>query len=101
MGASPTLERIVTIEERLDALEMAFMAVMAGDQGTADEEGRDSLGSHGGSVLAYDDYHLTQAEKAGHLNPRLRRVMDRAHWLLQGKPNEPVGGPTTDNDGDA
>lgn len=90
MGASPTLERFVSIEERLDALEMAFMAVMAADESQAEDEQRDSAGSMAGDSLGPIDYAATQAEKKGDPNPRLRRVIERAYWLLAGNPHAEI-----------
>lgn len=84
MPAKTPEQRLDQIEERIDAIEQAFLALMASDETDAEMEERDSLGSMAESCLAPDDYHLTQAERGGDINPRRRRVLRRAQWLLAG-----------------
>ncbi len=90
MPALTTEQRIARLEERQEALDMAFMAVMASDQVTAEDEGRDSTGSMAEGCLGPLDYDLSQSEKVGDVNPRLRRIVRRAQWLLAGKPYTPI-----------
>lgn len=75
-------QRLDLIELRQDAVEMAIRALVQQDIDAAEEEGRDDIGNQAQSCIANDDYHLTQAERAGDLNPRRRRIIDLANWLL-------------------
>ncbi|MBB4083225.1 hypothetical protein [Brevundimonas lenta] len=78
------------LEERQDAMDMAFMAIMTNDQTAAEEEGRDSIGSLAEAAVGPLDYDLRQSESQGDINPRLRRVIERAKWLLAGNPYDPL-----------
>lgn len=75
-------QRLELIELRQDAFEMAIRALVNQDVDSAEEEGRDDIGNQAQSCIAYDDYHLTQAEREGDINPRRRRIIDLAIWLL-------------------
>lgn len=67
-------QRLELIELRQDAFEMAIRALVNQDVDSAEEEGRDDIGNQAQSCIAYDDYHLTQAEREGDINPRRRRI---------------------------
>lgn len=69
---------------------MAFMAIMASDAGAAEDEERDSIGSMAEACLGPLDHDLSQSEKVGDVNPRLRRIVERAKWLLAGNPYDPI-----------
>ena len=83
-------QRLARREERQDAMELAFMAIMTNDQTAAEEEGRDSIGSLAEAAVGPLDYDLRQSERQGDINPRLRRVIERAKWLLAGNPYEQI-----------
>ncbi|NJC42033.1 hypothetical protein GGQ87_002328 [Brevundimonas alba] len=78
------------LEERQDAMDMAFMAIMTNDQTAAEQEGRDCIGSLAEAAVGPLDYDLRQSERQGDINPRLRRVIERAKWLLAGNPYDPL-----------
>lgn len=88
---TPSIEqRLAKLEERQDAMDMAFMAIVTNDQTAAEEEGRDSIGSLAEAAVGPLDYDLRQSERGGDINPRLRRVIERAKWLLAGNPYDPL-----------
>jgi len=82
MGTLSTEERIVRLEERQEAMETAFRAILFADYTAAQEQGRDGLASDGLTALAPDEYCLNQAEKSRDASARRRRILDRAAWLL-------------------
>lgn len=90
MPAPSVEQRLAKLEERQDAMDMAFMAIMTNDQAAAEEEGRDPIGSLAEAAVGPLDYDLSQSERQGDINPRLRRVVERAKWLLAGNPHAPI-----------
>lgn len=59
---------------------------MSSDEVAAELEGRDSVGSMAEVCLGPADHQQTKDESVGDLNPRLRRILERAKWLLGGNP---------------
>lgn len=79
MSESQILNKLRELEEEVEALRRAFQSVLFGEAVDAEHEGRTTLVEKSGQ-LDYDDYHAKAEEPA---NARLRRVIDRAHAILE------------------
>lgn len=74
--------RILALEERVEALQIALDAVLRAEALGADDDGRDSMASEGACLLLSEHDRMKQAEKAGHPDHRRRRLLDGAMKLL-------------------